>query len=69
LLAKGSQISNEAKYNDITAMAGSINSALRAFLSLNTTDQFDSLSRASGIRITLNPDVLPSMERQYACAR
>lgn len=71
LLDKNSKISDGVKYNAITAMAGRIDSALKSFLSLNTTDQFTSFTKwgSDGITIVFSQSAIESMNRQYDCAR
>jgi hypothetical protein len=71
LLDKNSTISDGVTYNNITAMAGRIDSALKSFLSLNTTDQFTSFTRwgSDGINLIFVQTTIQSMDDQYACAR
>ena len=71
LLDKTSKISDGVKYNNITAMAGRIDSALKSFLSLNTSGQFTSFTKwgSDGINLVFVKATIQSMARQYDCAR
>lgn len=66
-----STISDGVTYNTITSMAGRIDTALKSFLSLNTTDQFDAFSKGAhdGFTLVFVQTSIAAMDRQYACAR
>lgn len=69
LLDKSSKISDGAKYSSITTMVGSIDAALKWFLSSSTIAELENLRWSNGISIILQPAMLQSMQRQYDCAR
>lgn len=71
LFDKNSAIKDGVTYNNITAMAGRIDSVLKSFLSLNTTDQFTSFTKwgSDGINLIFVQTTIQSMNDQYTCAR
>jgi hypothetical protein len=69
LLANNSRISSDAKYNNITAVMGSIDAALKMFLSTEIATDLNKLLSADGVNIVFKPETIQSMQRQYDCAK
>lgn len=70
-LLKEGTVTQDVTYTAILGMVGSILTATKTYLSLNTTDGFDAVQnfRNAGIKITFNDTIIPSMTGQYDCAR
>jgi hypothetical protein len=67
LLAHGFVFPSTLTYADITTVVAKTDSALKSFLSLNTTGQLTSLRWNGSVLFT--SETLQSMARQYDCAR
>lgn len=62
-------LSDDMTYSDVMSFASTVLSSLRKYLSLNSIDYFSLLERSRGIRVTLSPNIITSLDRQYTCAR
>jgi len=71
LLTSSSSISQGVLYNNITALVGRIDTAMKSFLALDNIDQFNTWTKGgdNGISITFSGALMASMQRQYSCAR
>ena len=70
LLTQDSMIptNNSIKYSDVTAMASNLVAGLKLFLAGDSTETLFNLSTSTMV-INFKPEIIPSLQRQYDCAK